>query len=66
MEQKKLMLFLSELSELSRKHGLYIDACGCCNGPWVLEKDRREGEPYPPGRYTADEDGDLLTWEGDD
>ncbi|MCR6116654.1 hypothetical protein HXA31_20205 [Salipaludibacillus agaradhaerens] len=27
--------FLKELSELSRKHKMYIGGCGCCGSPFV-------------------------------
>lgn len=40
MEQKEL--FLAELSELSKKHGLYIDGCGCCDSPFMVDGNREE------------------------
>ena len=31
--------FLKELSELSKKHGLYIEGCGCCGSPIIVDDD---------------------------
>jgi len=32
--------FLREYEKLCKKYGVFIDACGCCNSPWmVLAKD---------------------------
>ena len=27
--------FLNELTELTTRHGIEIDACGCCNSPYL-------------------------------
>lgn len=27
--------FMKELEQLTKKHGIAVDACGCCNSPWV-------------------------------
>lgn len=40
MELKEL--FLAELSELSKKHGLYIEGCGCCDSPFMVDESREE------------------------
>jgi hypothetical protein len=34
---QKLNLFLAELTELSKKHGLAIGGCGCCGSPWIYD-----------------------------
>ena len=33
---EQVKLFLKELSELSRKHHIYIDGCGCCGSPYLV------------------------------
>ena len=37
MEKEKLQKFLKELSELSKKHGIFITGCGCCGSPTLIE-----------------------------
>ncbi len=34
--------FLQELSELTKKYGLAIGGCGCCDSPWVEETNTSE------------------------
>ena len=34
---KRLEDFLKELTELSKKYGLYIGGCGCCGSPWIRD-----------------------------
>ena len=36
----RLEEFLKELSELTKKYELAIDACGCCRSPWVIDLKR--------------------------
>lgn len=31
--------FLIEYEEICKRHKLIIDACGCCNSPWVVPLD---------------------------
>ncbi|WP_187442735.1 hypothetical protein [Rossellomorea vietnamensis] len=33
----KKELFLKELSELSKKHKIYIGGCGCCGSPYAID-----------------------------
>lgn len=34
--------FLDEYKKLCLKHGVFLDACGCCNSPWVTKVDPTE------------------------
>lgn len=29
--------FITEYETLCRKHGLYLDCCGCCDSPWIVK-----------------------------
>ncbi len=51
----KIGAFLSDLSELSNKHGVTIHSCGCCHSPWLSENNAR-------GSYTIDNGGDDMRW----
>lgn len=57
----KLEKFLEELSELTKKHGLAIGGCGCCDSPWIdnLETDEEEAGnlwySQKDGKYHTDE-----------
>ena len=31
-------VFLDELADLSKKYGIVIGSCGCCESPWVLHR----------------------------
>ena len=53
---EKLRAFLTDLSELSQKHHLYIGGCGCCGSPFVYRLTEGGAE-----RVIAD----LLSWQGD-
>jgi len=52
-QQNKLDQFLKELTVLCRRYGFKIDACGCCDSPWVVELDS--------GKWVAD----RLRWDWD-
>lgn len=66
VSDEKILAFLDELSEVSKKHGLFIEGCGCCGSP-VIERlvsstnGRCEqvavdlGFNHETGRYEADE-----------
>lgn len=32
---EKIISFLKEYEEICKKYGLYIDACGCCDSPYL-------------------------------
>lgn len=34
MNEQKVLEFLGELTELSKKYGIYIGGCGCCGSPF--------------------------------
>lgn len=38
-------LFVKELTELSKKYGVYISGCGCCGSPFLTDK----APDYPDG-----------------
>ena len=44
--------FLTELTELSRKHGMVLASCDCCNSMFVVTLDDEE-LAAPNGRYTS-------------
>jgi hypothetical protein len=56
-------LFLIELTELSRKHGVRVGGCGCCGSPY-LEPCKDDGRytitefDYPNGKEWS-----CLEWE---
>lgn len=33
---EQIKLFLKELSDLSKKHHIYIGGCGCCGSPYLI------------------------------
>lgn len=37
----ELKAFLKELEQLTNKYGLIVDACGCCNSPFIYKKGER-------------------------
>ena len=37
--EKNLSEFMDGLTELSKKHNLWINGCGCCSSPWVAPLD---------------------------
>lgn len=53
--QQKIAAFLVDLTELTRKHGIYIHGCGCCGSPSL------NGEPKP-GAYFTDGNDNQLSW----
>ena len=53
----KVKEFMEELSKLSVKYGLYIDACGCCNSPWICKpKTKRSTGVVADGLYFDEEE----------
>ena len=48
----KNQAFLDDLTELSKKHNIWIGGCGCCESPWANEGSAIIEEPEP-AKYTA-------------
>lgn len=42
----RIKIFLAELTLLSRKHGLAIEGCGCCESPYIVEAKKVESSRY--------------------
>jgi hypothetical protein len=51
--------FLKDLTALSRKHGLKIWGCGCCNSPSLNELDENETGEY---FMNNDDHGAEIEW----
>jgi len=54
--KEQIESFLEDLSELSRKHGITIDGCGCCGSPGLSLTDNLTGS------YKHDGYGDYLDY----
>lgn len=39
MTNEQKAAFLRDLTEITRKHGIAIDGCGCCGSPYLIEAD---------------------------
>ena len=39
MEREDAEAFLKEYKSLVEKYQIYIEACGCCDSPWLLDVD---------------------------
>ena len=52
--------FLTELSALTRKHGIVIWACGCCGSPWLSKMEKAEsGKKW---HYSVNEMDAFMKW----
>lgn len=40
-EKERVNTFLTELTALTRKHGIKISGCGCCGSPYLTGDDFR-------------------------
>jgi len=59
MDKKEL--FLKELTELSKKHKMYIGGCGCCGSPYVIDENEKDvvedlRYDYEEEKYKGEED----------
>lgn len=66
-KDKNYRAFLSDLKELTVKHGVVIGGCGCCGSPWLMTAPKNPEEGFY--RY-RDEDflqfihpSDEYNWE---
>jgi hypothetical protein len=57
---EKEKAFLDELTELSKKHGLIIDGCGCCGSPYFDEFAGSFGAKNINGEYVIIEHGQRM------
>lgn len=46
--RKRIEAFEKELEALSIKHGVTVDACGCCGSPWLVDQLTEHFEHYSP------------------
>jgi hypothetical protein len=46
---KRVETFLKELGELTKKHNIKIDGCGCCGSPMLI--DTRSGDDLGDNLY---------------
>lgn len=59
INEAQYVAFLLELRELTRKHGIAIDGCGCCDSPFLWKPDVIDDR----AGYRIDDDGSgNLTW----
>lgn len=56
MDEDKKRRFLTDLTAVSRQHGIVIGGCGCCGSPWVDDMDER----YITGAYGYSSGGELM------
>lgn len=63
MTDSKIEKFLEELTELTRKHGLYIQGCGCCGSPAIRKITDEEIGPYFCKEAPDEELTYLSTWD---
>jgi len=43
-KKERFRRFLEEYEQLCRKYGVIVDACGCCDSPWLRKVDSEEIE----------------------
>ena len=65
-EARRMQSFLDELEALSRRTGIWISGCGCCDSPRI-EMRATEEEASADGRYVVGYDptvapGQTHTW----
>jgi hypothetical protein len=65
--KKKVEAFLEELTKLSKKHGLVISGCGCCESPYVMKMKNSQGQYCAAIHDGTDYDcvADDLIWTAD-
>lgn len=45
-EEERIAALLADLTELSRRHGMYIVGCGCCDSPFLFEFEEGDREGF--------------------
>jgi hypothetical protein len=58
-QRARNVAFLRDLAELTRKHGIAIGGCGCCDSPFLCNLDGEDGGDYSANEH--DMDG-PVTW----
>ncbi len=56
-DHSELRQFVDELEELSKKHNVAVDGCGCCGSPYVL---RKSGKFMRYGQVAEDTDYPVI------
>ncbi len=64
---KKMEEFLVGLTELTRRTGVAIGGCGCCESPYMFDplsivESFRFDVADPNGKYVSNNDGGNVEW----
>lgn len=61
----KVSAFLQEYVALCHQHGIFIDACGCCDGPWVSPAKKEHPDQLPSSiKHLVRIDNELAGLQG--
>lgn len=62
---KNVEKFLEELTALTQKHEIILGSCGCCSSIYTnkVHPNNPDGYLGLSGHYTADENGNCISWE---
>lgn len=63
MNNEKVKAFMDELTELSRKHGIVLDSCGCCNSIALLEFGEKTHRTKEGSYHWRPDNYDQINWE---
>jgi len=51
MFTEKEKAFLMDLEDISRKHGIIIEGCGCCGSPGLVLMEHHGKEDFPKTKW---------------